>query len=541
MRKTRHTMRGRGPVRVRTMAGNGVVNGAPGVSRDQVKRAAEALKDYTTKLDPLEVDSDAAIYLGATLSQVSIKLRTKPKFFKVPHPVYPPASKVCLIIKDFDEEDKASKAIYSELKLSLDKVILYSKLKLKYKNYDTLRQLASRFDIFFVDHRLIVATSSLLGRQFAKKAHKPIPVKIENRTPQRIIQKIQEIKQSVVYLPANGPATSIKVGTAGFSAKQIAENTMAAIEFVQSKLGWSNVKHLYIRTPSSPSLTIFHVLPEITPGIIAEERAEYKRKKKEQKNPILPPNPNKNARKKKKEEGKNQGGEEKGEDGEEKPKAKKSRTEEAGGKKVEENKAKKGDKTPKKAENTPKKTENTPKKTENTPKKAENTPKKAESTPKKAENTPKKAEKAENAKVTESTPNGSDKKRKADTIETPKATKVSTPAPQKEEASTKKAKTDATPKKVSTPQKEPILLPIPSFLPSTPQKEPESAKKTKTDKSESAKKPKIDTPPTTPKATKVTTPTPQKESTKKANTESTATPTPKKTTPGSTKKSRTGK
>jgi len=273
------------------MATKGVANGSSPVPRDQVNRAAEALKAFSAKENPLNIDDDAGIYLGFRRANVSLKALAHPKFLEVPNPVFPPASKVCLFVKDIKPEDKANKQIYAELKLTLDKVMPYSSLKKKYSAYDSLRQLASRFDMFFVDERLLVAAYHILGRQFAKKVHKPIPISVEGKSPKEILQHIDYIKRCAVYIPANGPTASIKIGRVGFTTKQITDNIMTTLGVVESKLeSWANLVHIYIKTPTSPSLTIHQVLPAIdattTMPLVKEkpnrliDDDEYKKKEK---------------------------------------------------------------------------------------------------------------------------------------------------------------------------------------------------------------------------------------------------------------------
>ena len=52
---------------------------------------------------------------------------TNDKHSEVPHAVFPPASKICIIVKDFDAEDKVTKQTYSELKMALNKVLIHTR------------------------------------------------------------------------------------------------------------------------------------------------------------------------------------------------------------------------------------------------------------------------------------------------------------------------------------------------------------------------------------------------------------------------------
>lgn len=96
---------------------------------------------------------------------------------------------------------------------------MHSKLKKKYSEYQNLRQLASRYELFVVDDRIVAPVYSVLGNVFKRQVYatlsvsnainilyrlKPIPIKIKNKSAKEIQEEIATVKKSAVYLGAGG-------------------------------------------------------------------------------------------------------------------------------------------------------------------------------------------------------------------------------------------------------------------------------------------------------------------------------------------------
>lgn len=186
--------------------------------------------------------------------------------------------------KDLIEES----AFPQELRERIGRVIGYSKLKAKYKTYETKRQLYAEYDIFLADDRIITYLPTALGKVFYKNtAKRPIPVhlmgneKVQKDANGKKPKKISEDKSSTIVGSAAAVAkdiqkaldsalvhlspsasTAIRVANANFEPKQIAENLEVVVQALtsQEKLipkGWKNIRSLHIKGPETTALPIW--------------------------------------------------------------------------------------------------------------------------------------------------------------------------------------------------------------------------------------------------------------------------------------------
>jgi ribosome biogenesis protein UTP30 len=219
---------------------------------------------------------------------------------KVPHSLLTnKESRICLITADPPADRStvykdlvASPAFPADLKKRITKVIAVSRLKAKYKSFETKRQLLAEHDIFLADERIITGLPLVLGKVFFKSTSKrPIPVDLTGRlkdnrqgrpekdkllvkkkrdaqaggsqtigAPADIAAEIEKTLQTTLVHLAPSATTSVKAALADWKAKDVAENVEAIVEkmvdqYIPKK--WRGVKSIHVKTPTSAALPIW--------------------------------------------------------------------------------------------------------------------------------------------------------------------------------------------------------------------------------------------------------------------------------------------
>ncbi|GKZ20932.1 hypothetical protein AbraIFM66951_011329 [Aspergillus brasiliensis] len=315
-----------------------VTSGSPyQLEKTQVSRASTALlKHIKTKQDEKEKtatkktligdndDSDAeegsplhneAIWLVLTTKKHIVdKNRLKPGKIPIPHSLNAsPSLSVCLITADPQRSVKnivADPSFPAHLSSRIERVIGYSKLKDRYKSFESRRQLLAEHDVFLADDRIIMRLVNTLGKVFYKSSKRPIPVriaeiekvdgkkvkkdpKVRNAPPKKkedggegsafatpaIVAK--EIEKALNCAPVHlAPATTaaIRVGSSKFSAQQVAENVEAVVKGLTEKFvtkGWRNIKALHIKGANTMAMPIWLASELwVEDGDVVEEQEE---------------------------------------------------------------------------------------------------------------------------------------------------------------------------------------------------------------------------------------------------------------------------
>merc|ERR1740122_842695 len=188
---------------------------------------------------------------------------------RLPHTPMPPSRDVCLIVKDLEKGIKPDHEATVEHFQSLlaDKginqitqVISLRELKVEYKQYEAKTQLCHRFDLFLADARIIRLLPQFLGKPFYKRKKLPIQVDLNCKD----LKGEMERALNTVTLPLKhtGSCSSVSVGYSSLSKGQLLENTLAVLKTVVDKYpgGWPNVRSVYVKSQSTPSLPLYVTL-----------------------------------------------------------------------------------------------------------------------------------------------------------------------------------------------------------------------------------------------------------------------------------------
>ncbi|EEA22485.1 proteasome-interacting protein cic1 [Talaromyces marneffei ATCC 18224] len=225
-----------------------------------------------------------------TKKHVVDKNRLKPSKISIPNSLNKSSSlNICLITADPQRSVKdiiADPAFPSELSSRITKVIGLTKLRDRYKSFESRRQLLSEHDVFLADDRIIMRLVETLGKVFYQSSKRPIPIRIEqiekvdgkrvkkdpkskpskderkaSFAPLQVVAK--EIEKALncapVYL-APSTTTSVRVGSTKFTPEQLAENVKAVVNGLTEKFitkGWRNVKAIHVKGTSTMALPIW--------------------------------------------------------------------------------------------------------------------------------------------------------------------------------------------------------------------------------------------------------------------------------------------
>ncbi|TQN74085.1 putative ribosome biogenesis protein [Colletotrichum shisoi] len=261
-----------------------------------IKKAAKEKSQESGKKNLLaDLDDEEAniaqqpIWLTLTTKRhIADTTRLKPGKIALPHPLNSDEeSTICLITADPQRAYKnivASDEFPAALGKRITRVVDLGKLKSKFKQYEAQRKLFSEHDIFLADDRIVSRLPKALGKTFYKTtAKRPIPVVISAKaprgddgkrakpqpktpgtlnagTPQEIANEIEKAIGAALVSLSPSTNTAIRIGYAGFSADQIAENVNAVVKALVEKWvpqKWQNVKSIYIKGQETAALPVW--------------------------------------------------------------------------------------------------------------------------------------------------------------------------------------------------------------------------------------------------------------------------------------------
>jgi ribosome biogenesis protein UTP30 len=230
-----------------------------------------------------------------TKKHLADKNRLKPGKISLPHSLNTsPSLSICLITADPQRSVKdivADPTFPTTLSSRITRVIGYTKLKERYKSFESRRQLLAEHDVFLADDRIIMRLVSTLGKIFYKSSKRPIPIRIaeiekvdgkrvkkdaKNKKPKNSSSKeerhatfasplivAKEIEKALTCAAVHlAPSTTnaIRVGSAKFTPQQLVENVQAVVNGMTEKFvarGWRNIKAVHIKGPNTMAMPIW--------------------------------------------------------------------------------------------------------------------------------------------------------------------------------------------------------------------------------------------------------------------------------------------
>lgn len=230
---------------------------------------------------------DEPIWLVLTTKKHIVdKKRLKPGKIYLPHSLNDAAtSTTCLITADPQRPFKdtiAHESFPTVLSSRITRVIGISKLKARYKAFETRRQLRDEHDVFLADERVITLLPRLLGKIFYGGSKRPIPVSLEPykqkdatgkrqaapknpgmksiAPPAQVAREIERTLSCAQVHLSPTATTSVRVGLANFSPEQVADNVEAVVNGMVEKFvtkGWRNIRAVHVKGPNTMALPIW--------------------------------------------------------------------------------------------------------------------------------------------------------------------------------------------------------------------------------------------------------------------------------------------
>lgn len=231
-----------------------------------------------------------------TKKHIVDKNRLKPGRIPLPHSLNAtPADSVaggpsiCLIVAD---PQRAVKDVLQDdsfpaaLKAQITTVIGFSKLKERYKSFESRRKLLAEHNVFLADDRIVTRLVSTLGKAFYKSGVKrPLPINIAaiEKVDGKRVKKDQRKKNddspsSAVASPtvvakeieralgcafvhlAPSTTTAVRVGKGSFKPEDLAKNVETVVSTLVEKYvpqKWRNVKSIHVKGTSTMALPIW--------------------------------------------------------------------------------------------------------------------------------------------------------------------------------------------------------------------------------------------------------------------------------------------
>lgn len=265
------------------------------IQTDQATLHASADKtNLLADADEEEAEDEVPIWLILTTKKHIIdKKRLKPGKILLPNPYLDDTDdtlRICLITADPQRQYKdliTQPNFPLDLAKRIQRVIGITKLKAKYKSYESRRQLLSEYDVFLADDRVITYLPKVLGKVFYKGGSKrPIPVALEGKRqdrdeagnkrrklseggtkvvkaavrPEDVAHEISRTLRCALVHLAPSTTTAVKVGKASMTPEAVQENVGAVVDamverYVPQK--WRNLRSVHVKGPNTAALPIW--------------------------------------------------------------------------------------------------------------------------------------------------------------------------------------------------------------------------------------------------------------------------------------------
>lgn len=188
---------------------------------------------------------------------------------RLPHTPLPQSRDVCLIVKDLEKgikpDHEATVQHFQSLLADkgidqITQVISLRELKVEYKQFEAKTQLCHRFDLFLADARIIRLLPQFLGKAFYKR--KKLPLQIDLNSKDLKAEVDNALMTVTLPLKHTGSCSSVSVGYSTLSKDHLLDNTLAVLKAVVDKFpgGWANVRSVYAKSQSTPSLPLYVTL-----------------------------------------------------------------------------------------------------------------------------------------------------------------------------------------------------------------------------------------------------------------------------------------
>lgn len=269
------------------------------VSKEKILESIQALKDFLKKSEEnaktkkLFGNETEKLLLQVEFKKIPINRTTFIHCIKIPfHWRHHCDFEACLFVNDVNKQPLSDREADLELSKEHYKTILQGKeadhlineiltmreLQTEFNVHEAKNKLASSFDIFLTDKKLMNNKFKFLSRFLGKQfwvAHKKVPSLLDlgsNDLKQQIENKLDETH---MYVSGTGNSSSIAFGVLKQSNEELSGNLIAILNRINELFG-INVRSLRIKTTNSMAITFY-----LDCGFITDVQINYLFKKRE--------------------------------------------------------------------------------------------------------------------------------------------------------------------------------------------------------------------------------------------------------------------
>lgn len=241
---------------------------------EQVLKAATAILAYTKRerQKAEEADDRAQLFYDDEIIHLNLtiyrdnegplarrKLRNnKLHKIEIKHPIM--MDKDICIIAGYTEEHKQGviKKLQETPVSQVKRVISAHELREKFCQIKDKRALCEAYDFFMADSAIIPTITHDLGKHFFLRNKQPFALKMHGAFQKRIMKALH----CTFALKPKKTQMSVKIATDSFTAQQITDNVMMAVDKVVKLIpkGWLGVKTVGLKTVPSPILVVYRAL-----------------------------------------------------------------------------------------------------------------------------------------------------------------------------------------------------------------------------------------------------------------------------------------
>lgn len=153
------------------------------------------------------------------------------------------------------------------------KIIPVKKVETHFKTFERRKQLASMYNMYLADRRIINILRHKLGKAFMSKRGLPLPV---NLLKDDLKSELHSAVTATHYRTYNSTTLMARFGKISMSASHLVDNAMALMKNIISHTprGWQNIKVLYIKTIDSVALPVYNSLELAPPTKFEDDERE---------------------------------------------------------------------------------------------------------------------------------------------------------------------------------------------------------------------------------------------------------------------------
>ncbi|XP_048511265.1 ribosomal L1 domain-containing protein CG13096 [Athalia rosae] len=139
-------------------------------------------------------------------------------------------------------------------------VIPLTQVKTEFDQFELKRKLLSSYDYFLTEGKIAGHLSHLLGKNFINRRKLPTSIKLDSENLKEVIDIA--LRKTIMPLHSNGSSHIVQVAHTAMKPDDIASNVVRTCKTLAHEYpgGWSNIRTLILKTPSSLAVPIYVTL-----------------------------------------------------------------------------------------------------------------------------------------------------------------------------------------------------------------------------------------------------------------------------------------